>query len=361
MSDLSRRALMVLGAGGVTGAYALTSVRDPSAGKTQGLVSLTNIDAPLSPPAPPAGPTVFLIPATTPLGTDKARAIAFGGGGEWFVFWTLGYCMTAKTLGVDLENVDLTIGTSAGSIMGSFVSAGVVSEAHSRLAPLAANPEVMAKMVVTDTGAHSQQRATEVLGTAISTDVASLQEIGRAAMAARNAPVANYTAALDTMLGGMTWPSPKHHTTAVDCYTTELVIVSSDSGIDIATACAASSALPGVNGPVWLGDHYCMDGGVSPSSTHSDVLAGARRVIIFSLFSAPPKSGSFGLTMRVNPNEIHDEVSYLESRGSAVKLICADPPEGTNFMNPDQLTDALDLGSARARDDISNLKSFWSD
>lgn len=58
--------------------------------------------------------------------------------------------------------------------------------------------------------------------------------------------------------------------------------MSSDSGIDIATACAASSSLPGVNGPVWLGDHYCMDGGVSPSSTHSDILAGAQRVIIFS-------------------------------------------------------------------------------
>lgn len=137
--------------------------------------------------------------------------------------------------------------------------------------------------------------------------------------------------------------------------------MSSDSGIDIATACAASSALPGVNGPVWLGDHYCMDGGVSSSSTHSDVLAGARRVIIFSLFSAPPKSGSFGLTMRVNPNEIHEEVSYLESQGSMVKLICAGPPEDTNFMDPDQLTEALELGAARARDDISDLTSFWND
>jgi predicted acylesterase/phospholipase RssA len=52
------------------------------------------------------------------------------------------------------------------------------------------------------------------------------------------------------LLGGGTWPSPKHHTTAVDCFTGDLVVASSDSGIDIATACPVSSALPGVNGPV---------------------------------------------------------------------------------------------------------------
>lgn len=151
---------MVLSAGGAASACAMTSVSDPSVRKAPRTVKLTSTDAPLAPPAPPVGPTVFPIPATTPLGTGKERAIAFGGGGEWFVFWTLGYCMTAKNQGPDLENVDLTIGTSAGSIMGSFVSAGVVSEAHSRLAPLAANPAVLAKMVVTDTGASSQQRAT---------------------------------------------------------------------------------------------------------------------------------------------------------------------------------------------------------
>lgn len=304
---------------------------------------------------------VLPILASSSLGTGKARAIAFGGGGEWFVFWMLGYCMTAKTAGVDLENVDLTIGTSAGSIMGSYVSAGTLSRAHAELSTLAADPHVLATMVVTDTGADSQRRATQVLGAATSTDVASLREIGRAAMAARNTPVANYIAALNQLLGGTTWPSPKHHTTAVDCFTGEVMIVSSSSDIDIATACAASSALPGVNGPVWLEDSYCMDGGISTSSTHSGLLKGAGRVLIFSLFSAPPKSGSFALAMRCNPNAIREEVSYLESSGSTVKLICADPDAGTNFMDPEQLENALELGAARAQEDIADLTAFWND
>jgi NTE family protein len=306
------------------------------------------------------GPTVFPIPATSPLGAGKERAIAFGGGGEWFVCWLLGYCVAAKTKGVDLQDVDLTIGTSAGSIMGSYVSAGMVGEAFTTLSHLADNPEVMAKMVVTDTAAASQRRATQVSSAATSTDIASIREIGRAAMAAQNAPVAGYIATLRQLLGGSAWPSTKHLVTAVDCYTGELVIVASDSGIDIATACAASSALPGVNGPVWLGDHSCMDGGISPSSTHSDVLAGARRVLIFSMMSKPPKSGSFGLTMRTNPNEIQDEVAYLEARGSKVMLVCADPADGIDFMDPGQLKNALALGAARAEADVVDLTEFWN-
>lgn len=312
-----------------------------------------------SPPFPRVGPTVFPIPAASPLGAGKARAIAFGGGGEWFLFWMLGYCTAAIGGGADVQNVDLTVGTSAGAVMGSFVSGATLTDAHARLSRLAANPDVLAKMVVTDAGAGSQLRAAEVLAAASSTGTESLQEIGRAAMSARNPSLSNYIGALSQLLGGSAWPSPKHHTTAVDCYTAELVVVSSDSGIDIATACAASSALPGINGPVWLGDHYCMDGGVSRSSTHSDILAGAGRVMIFSLFSSAPEAGSFGLAMRVDPQGIRREVAYLEARGSRVKLICADPPAGTDFMDPTQLDNALALGAARARNDISDLKEFW--
>ena len=306
------------------------------------------------------GPTVFPIPAISPMGHGEQRAIAFGGGGEWFVYWLLGYGVTAKARGVDLALADLTIGTSAGSVIGSYLSAGILDEAHAKLSELAAHPEAMAEMVVTDTGAESQLRATQITSSATSTELQSIREIGRAAMAARNTPAEQYIAALHQLLGGMAWPSPKHHVTAVDCYTGELVIVSSDSGIDIATACAASSALPGVNGPVWLGDHFCMDGGISPSSTHSDVLAGAERVLIFSMMSRPPKSGSFGLTMRTNPDEIREEVTYLESKGATVKLVCADPADGIDFMDPTQLGSALGLGAARAESDIADLTSFWT-
>jgi NTE family protein len=307
------------------------------------------------------GPQVIPIPAQQPLGLGKDRAIAFGGGGEWFVCWTLAYCATAQSLGTDLSTADVTVGTSAGSIVGSYLTAHQVTSAYQQFEQLSANPAALEKMIVTNTGEPSQRRAAEVLRDAQSSHVESVQRIGRAAMAARNVPAADYAASLTTLLGCPDWPSPAHHVTAIDCYSAERVIVSHESGIPIAWACAASSSLPGVNGPVWLGDHYCMDGGVSASSTHSDLLAGAKRVIIFSMMSHAPKSGSFGFSMRINPNEIHDEVDYLESAGSEVMLICADPAEGIDFMDPGQLKNALELGAARATSDIAALAAFWTD
>ena len=307
------------------------------------------------------GPQVIPIPARPPLGTGKERAIALGGGGEWFVCWTLAYCAIAQQNGTDLSTADLTVGTSAGSIMGSYLTGHAVTPAYQKFLQLAQNPAVLAKMVVTNTGAASQLRATEVISTAASTDTATVQQIGRAAMAANNVPAADYATSLAQLLGSSDWPSPAHHVTAIDCYSGERVIVSHDSGIPIAQACAASSSLPGVNGPVWLGDHFCMDGGVSASSTHSDLLAGAKRVIIFSMMSHAPKSGSFGFSIRINPQSIHDEVSYLESGGSKVMLICADPAEGIDFMDPTQLKNALDLGAARAKSDADALAELWND
>jgi NTE family protein len=306
-------------------------------------------------------PQVVPIPAQHPLGLGKNRAIAFGGGGEWFVCWTLAYCAISQRLGTDLSTADVTVGTSAGSIVGAYLTAHQVTSAYQDYQQLSANPAALGKMIVTDTGASSQRRAAETLRAARSSDVRTVQQIGRAAMAARNVPAADYAASLTTLLGCPGWPSPVHHVTAIDCYSAERVIVSQECGIPIAWACAASSSLPGLNGPVWLGDHYCMDGGVSASSTHSDLLAGAKRVIIFSMMSHAPKSGSFGFSMRINPTGIHDEVDYLESAGSEVMLICADPAEGIDFMDPGQLKNALELGAARGTSDAAALAEFWND
>ncbi len=304
-------------------------------------------------------PTVYPIPAPNPIGAGKERGIVFGGGGEWFTTWMLAFCATVGKQGVDLRKADVTVGTSAGSIMGAYLASGQVEKAYETFKSLADQPEVLEKMVVTSTGADSQIRASEILSSAKSVDPASIQEIGRAAMAAKNVPVANYLETLNTLLGGMDWPGPTVHTTATDCYTGERVVVAAADGIPIATACAASSSLPGVNGPTWLGDHLCMDGGVSSMYVHSDLLAGAKRVLVFAMFCEAPKTGSFGLTIRVKPNVVHEEVAYLKSKGSEVMLVCANPEEGTDFMDPRQIKSAMELGAARGEAAAAELATFW--
>ncbi len=91
------------------------------------------------------------------LGEGKERGIAFGGGGEWFVAWTV-----------------------------SFLTGGRLWRGGSEMEFLASHPQLLAKMVKTGTGSESQRRAASVLEEAKSTDREEVVAIGRAAMASRN-------------------------------------------------------------------------------------------------------------------------------------------------------------------------------
>ena len=91
------------------------------------------------------------------------------------------------------------------------------------------------------------------------------------------------------------------HTTAVDCYTGERIVVTSDSGIPINHAISASMSLPGIFGPTWLDDHYCMDGGISRSGTHADLVAGAKRVLVLALSDGGPEFAPADPLSRADP------------------------------------------------------------
>ena len=298
-------------------------------------------------------------------GSGKQRGIAFGGGGEWFVAWTLSFLAAAKRHGVDLGSADVTIGTSAGSIVGALLTNDRLGQGTTEMDILASHPALLTHMVKTSTGHASQQRAADLLAEAKSTDRQTVIEIGRAAMACRNAPVDDYERSLRLMLGHGDWPSPAHHVTAIDCYTGERVVIDHTSGIPIATACAASSSLPGVNGPVWLGDRYCMDGGIGTSSTHSDLLAGTQRAVIFSMMSltaaqAAARTGSFGFAERLHPGTAQHEADELALTGTRTLLVAANPDPRIDFMDPAQLAGAINDGRARATSMIKDLAAVWN-
>ena len=95
--------------------------------------------------------------------------------------------------------------------------------------------------------------------------------------------------AVDRLAGLLTgdsrtdWPVAKMYTTANDCYTGERLVVGQEAArknnIPLAHAAAASSSLPGVIGPTLLGQRYCMDGGISRTWAHTDVVAGSKRAL----------------------------------------------------------------------------------
>ena len=298
----------------------------------------------------------------SPLGSGATAAVALGGGGEWFVAWMVGYANGLLEAGVDLAKADVTIGTSAGAIVGAAIKGGRLAELTDALKQLGANPAMANKEVNISAGAPSQARAQTVMGQTSEITPATLQQIGRAAMASRNAPDNEYIASVEGLLGLTTWPQG-HHTTATDCYTGESVIASSDSGVTISQAVAASSSLPGVNGPTWLSDRLCMDGGVSDSSTHAQMLEGARSVLIIAMFdflANPPKhvNPSFGIAERVHPGTAQREAAALRASGSTVHVTIANPDPTTDFMAAATMGPAMADGMARGKADAPSLTAF---
>ena len=306
-------------------------------------------------------------PAPKPLGVGVERAIAFGGGGEWFTSWCLSYVHTLKEHGVDLTTADVTVGTSAGSAVSALLDAGAAEKAFAQWSQIAAHPEVLAEAVKVDNPSPSRLRALGVIADATDTEPATIQAIGRAAMAARNQPADEYQKSVAMILGGLTdWPSPKYHATAVDCYTGDRLIISQDSGVSLVEAVAASTSLPGTGGPTWLGDVVAMDGGVSHSSTHADVLVGAKRVLIFTLMSLTPEQVAalpktpFGMAEKAHPGNANTEAAMIEAAGGKAFVIAGNPPAGTNFMDPNQLADAIARGQAQALADLDQVTALWN-
>jgi len=215
------------------------------------------------------------IPATPSLGIGKDRALVLGGGGEYFIAWLLGFAHGLRSAGVSYELADLIVGTSAGAIVGSAAAAGRLGLLRDDIDLSGQFPKLLADLIPTSAANPSQVRAREVAEAARDGSVATIQSIGRGAMAASNPPVRNLQLMIDVLSLGRSWPNPRFHATTTDCYTGERLILSQSSNIPISHAVCASVSLPGVFGPTWIGDRLCMDGAMCSTSTHVDLIAGS--------------------------------------------------------------------------------------
>ena len=183
-------------------------------------------------------------------------------------------------------------------------------------------------------------------------------------MAARNpAGPADYFTTVKRLIGETAWPSPKLHTTAVDCYTGERLVVSAASGIPVNHACAASSSLPGSMGPTWLGNRLCMDGGICETSTHADVVSGVRKALIVSLTDGGPEALKQGLRASGLPNTLQQEVETLKAQGTEVVLKVVGLLPGVTYvdsiMDPKYIAPCLKNGYERGLADVPEMQRFW--
>jgi NTE family protein len=164
------------------------------------------------------------IPASPSLGIGKDRALVLGGGGEYFIAWLLGFAHGLSGMGVSYDLADLIVGTSAGAIVGCAAAADRLGLLRDDIDLSGQFPKLLADLIPTSASNPSQARARELAEAARDGSVATIQSIGRGAMAARNPPVRNLQLMIDVLSLGRSWPNPRFHATTTDCYTGERLV-----------------------------------------------------------------------------------------------------------------------------------------
>jgi NTE family protein len=292
------------------------------------------------------------IPADPSLGKGKDRALVLGGGGEYFIAWLVGFAHGLSTAGVPYELADMIVGTSAGAVTGCALAANHTGLLQDDIEFFGEFPHILSALVPTGSANPSQIRAREVAKATRDGSPAAIQAIGRAAMAARNPSVIDLQLMIDVLALDQNWPSAKLYVTATDCYSGERLVVAQTSGIPISHAVCASVSLPGVFGPTWIGDRFCMDGGMNATGTHVDLVAGAKRALVVALTDPQQRFSHI-------PQDVGQELKTLEAAGTKTLLVEADPGK-VHLLSPAEIEPALRAGHERALREAERIKAFWA-
>ena len=216
-------------------------------------------------------------------GEGLTSAVSLGGGGVFFVAWQVAYIAGLAERGVDLAGAPRVVGTSAGSLVSSVLEAGNIGRFRKEVGFLAKVPKLLGMLAPADKLNPSQERARDLFFLAQDAEPDTIREIGHAALAAKAPGPSVMPRNVGVMLASRRWPADALQITCVDAFTGERCVVTRASGVSVTRAVAASSAVPGLFTPQPILDRRCMDGGVSGSGTHLDLLAGARRAVVLNL------------------------------------------------------------------------------
>jgi NTE family protein len=277
-------------------------------------------------------------------------ALVLSGGGVSGVAWETGLLKGLREAGVDLARADLIVGTSAGSIVGAQIAAGLdldVLFARQLQPPDSAIEHVpsvnfleeMARLGPELAGMFQAQGASDEPGT----PQAFRAAIGRHALGASTAPESERLTIIAQRLLVSEWPDHNLLVTAVDVEDGRFVTWNRYSGVPLPVAVASSCAVPLVWPPVTINGRRYMDGGLR-SPSNADIATGYARVIIIApLGSVTPMGAS-----------LHKERRMLEAQGASVQVIEADASSlaafGPNVLDPSYRAASAEAGLRQAHE-----------
>jgi NTE family protein len=290
-------------------------------------------------------------------GAGIDRGVCLGGGGLFFVAWQVSYLHTLHTAGIDVQHAERVVGTSAGSLVATTLVGGHLRRTHTELSLLSRFPALLGALAPSADLQPSQLRALGLFHDATDNHPDTIRAIGYAALAAQTPPTRVIPRNVTLIVGRGRWPSPSLHITCVDTYTGERCVVTHHSGVPTPTAVAASSAVPGLFSPQPIEDRRCMDGGVSGSGVHLDLLAGANRLVVLTLHDGAVDTEAM---MTSGPNAFRQELDQLEASGTKIFLRAPSDVVLEELMSPAAVPKAITMGSRQALRDVEELTAFWS-
>lgn len=289
-------------------------------------------------------------------GAGLENGLCLGGGGLFFVAWQVAYLHTLSTYGIRFDSADRIVGTSAGSMVASGLAGGKLGRLHGEVKLMARAPNLVAALAPASKLRPSQQRALDLFLLADDAEGTTIQSIGHAALAAATTSAAAMRRNIALVVGWGPLTPDSLWITCVDAFTGERCVLKGGGGVASARAVAASSAVPGLFPPQLIGERRCMDGGVSGTGLHLDLLAGVRRVLALSLTDGT--EGTEGM-MTARPGDIGREVDQLREAGTDVILRVPTEVDLAELMSPAAVPRALVMGRRQASDDVGLLARFW--
>jgi NTE family protein len=273
-------------------------------------------------------------------GRDHRAALVLAGGGSVGIAWELGFLSGLENRSPEvmrkIRAPDTTyIGTSAGSVVATMLASGVplTELVQPELdSPTSPNPSrqrgsvmgiarIASTMLLSRVGTKSPEEAR--------------RRIGAFAVKATTGSEGEWIASIARRLPERSWPERRLLITAVDVDSGEFRVFDRNSGVDLASAVAASCSVPGIFPPVSIDGKRYMDGGMR-SIANADLAAGCDPVLIL----VPVREGGPGIGS-VSKDELQ---SFAPGTSH---LVYADAVSARAFgRNP--LTNTTRAASARA-------------
>ncbi len=274
------------------------------------------------------------------------RALVLGGGGLAGIAWLTGMVHGLAGSGVDLTDADFVIGTSAGATVAAQLTSDVpiATWFERQVDPALQNDELPPAGLPVGELFEILLRLVEEFPDAAE----RRRQVGAMALATETVSEAARLAAVAGRLPGLTWPARPVVVTAVDAATGDRQLFDRESGVDLVTAVAASSAVPGVWPPVTIGRTRWVDGGMA-SSCNADVVAGYERVLVL----APMPDA-----------DLADQVSRIATSGR-VEVVVPDEASltafGVNPLDPAVRAPAARAGATQGLSPAPRVAGLWLD